>query len=162
MRDIVRAVVQLMGTMAAPLAQHHRVRERRAARRDVHGGAAGEIQAAHLERPPGGVPRPAGDGVVDDRGPDEHEDDAGQHAAALGDGARGERDRDGAEHALVHGEEQVRDAARADRRPREDVLEAEVGEVADEGPCCVREGEGVAPEEPLEGGYGRGHDAEPD
>lgn len=162
MRDIVRAVVQLMRAMAPSLAQHHRVRERRAPRRDMHGRTAREVKTAEPVRPPGRVPRPAGNRVVDDRRPHEHEDDAGEHAPALGDGAHGEGDGDGAEHALVDGEEEVRDAGRADRGLREDVAEAKVFEVANEAARRVREGERVAPEEPLEGRDRRRHDGQPD
>ena len=45
--------------------------------RDVDGRASREVEAAELERPPIGVPGPAGNGVVDDRRPDEHEDHDG-------------------------------------------------------------------------------------
>lgn len=53
----------------------------------MHGGSAGEVEAAHVIDPARGVPGPAGDGVVDDGCPDEHVDDAGEHAAAFCDGA---------------------------------------------------------------------------
>lgn len=158
MRDVVRAVVELVGAVAPAAAEHHAVGEGGAARGDVHGGAAGKVEAAHLVAPARGVPGPAGDGVVDDGGPDEHEDDAGEHAPALGDGARGQGDGDGREHALVDGEQQVRDARRPYRGPREHVPEAKVGQVPQERARRVRKGERVAPEEPLERGDGRGHD----
>jgi hypothetical protein len=38
------------------------------------------------------VPCPACDGVVDNGGPDKHEDDAGEHAATLCDGTNGKCD----------------------------------------------------------------------
>lgn len=139
MRDVVRAIVQLVRAMTTSLAQHHRVSERGAPRRNMHGRATCKVQPAELIRPPGRVPRPAGDGVIDDGGPDKHEDDAWKHAAALGDGTHGECDGDSAKHALIDGEEEVGDAGRAHRGLREDILEAEVGEVADEAPSGVRE-----------------------
>lgn len=162
MRHVVRAVVELVGAVSAALSQHHRVGEGGGSRGDMHGGASGKVEAAHPVGPSARVPGPAGDGVVDNRGPDEHEDDAGEDPAALGDSSGGEGNGDGREHALVDGEEDVGDARGADRRGGQHVLEAEVGEVADEGAGVVGEGEGVAPEEPLEGRYGGGHDREPD
>lgn len=53
----------------------------------MYGCSAGEVEAAYLVDPARGIPGPAGEGVIDDGGPDEHEDDAGEHAAAFGDGA---------------------------------------------------------------------------
>lgn len=100
---VVRPVVQLLRAVAPPLAQHHRVRQRGRAARHVHRRAAREVQHAHALRPAARVPRPARDRVVHDRGPDEHEDDAGEHAPALGHGARRERDGHAREHALVDG-----------------------------------------------------------
>ncbi len=105
--------------IAVALAQHNAVGERGSARGDVHGCAAGEIEATELVHPAGRVPGPAGDGVVDDGRPDEYEDYAGEHAAAVGGGTNGEGGtrggfsklsrklgteghiRDGCEHALV-------------------------------------------------------------
>ena len=49
-----------------------------------------KIETAELVDPPTWVPGPTGDGVVDDRAPDEHEDNARQHAAAFSYGADGE------------------------------------------------------------------------
>lgn len=154
--------LQYQLTVAATLAQHDGVRQSRRAGRDVHGGSASEVEAAHLGDPAGWVPGPAGDGVINDGGPDEHEDDAGQHAAALGDSADGQGDGDGGEHALVDSEQQVGDLGRADGGGGQHVAEAEVLEVTEELACRVREGQRVAPEEPLEGDDGGGHDGEPD
>lgn len=92
MRDVVRTVVQLLGSVAAAFAQHVGVGEGGGAGRYVHGGAAGEVEAAEEIGPAGGVPSPAGDGVVDEGRPDEHVEDAGEHAAAFGDGTDGEGD----------------------------------------------------------------------
>jgi hypothetical protein len=144
------------------LAQHDGVRQGGRARRDVHGGSSSKVEAAHLEHPALGVPGPASNRVVDDRRPDEHEDDTGQHAAALSDGADGQRHRDGGEHALVDGEQQVGDPGGADGRRGQDVAEADVLKVTDVLAGRVREGQRIAPEEPLEGDDGGGHDGEPD
>lgn len=56
----------------------------------MDGAAAGEVVVGQLGEPAVGVPGPVGDGVVDDGGPDEHEDDGGEHAAAVSDGTDGE------------------------------------------------------------------------
>lgn len=71
---VVGAVVELVSAVATTLAQHDRVCESSASRRDMHGSSTGEIETSHLEDPSGGVPCPAGDRVVDDGCPDEHED----------------------------------------------------------------------------------------
>ena len=69
--------------------------------------------------------------------------------------------RDSSEHTLVNGEKQIRDLGAADGGLSQDVHEAEVGQVSHEGPSGVGEGEGVAPEEPLEGDDAGGHDRQP-
>lgn len=127
----------------------------------MHGCTTRKVQTSQAVCPPGRVPCPAGNGVIDNGGPNEHEDDARQHATALSDGAYGEGHGDCTKHALIDGEQEVRDAARAHRGLREDVLEAKVGEVADEEARGVREGKRVAPEEPLKGGHRRSHDRQP-
>ena len=89
--DIVGTVWQTVDlVVAGALAEHQRVGKCRSARGDVHGGAASKVEAAHLEGPAVGVPRPVGDRVVDDGRPDEDEDDAWEHATAVGGGANGE------------------------------------------------------------------------
>jgi hypothetical protein len=83
-RHVVWTVRQATGIIvSSPFSQHDGVRESSSAGRDVHRCATGEVQAAHFEGPAGGVPGPAGDGVVDYSAPDEHEDYAGQHAASV-------------------------------------------------------------------------------
>lgn len=64
----------------------------------MHGGSAGEVETAHAVYPARGVPGPASDGVVDDGGPDEHVDDAGEHPTAFSDCTDGECD---SVHTLV-------------------------------------------------------------
>lgn len=91
-RDVVGAVVELLGSMSTPLAQHVRVGERSRSGRNMHGCSASKVQAAQLKDPPGGIPSPAGDGVVDDGSPDKHVDDAWKHSAPLGDGSHGKGD----------------------------------------------------------------------
>lgn len=83
--DIVRAVVELVGSVATTLAQHQGVGERGRSGSNVHGGTTSEVKTSELEHPSRRVPCPAGDGVVDDSGPDEHEDNAGEHATTLSD-----------------------------------------------------------------------------
>ena len=92
MGDVVGTVVELLGTVTASLSQHVRVAQGSASRGNVDGGSAGKVQAAHVEDPSGGVPGPAGNGVVDDGGPDEHVDDTREHASSLGDGSNSKSD----------------------------------------------------------------------
>lgn len=85
--DIVRAVVELVSPMTTTLAEHQGVGESGGTGGNVHGSTTSEVETTELEHPTGCVPGPAGNGVVDDGGPDEHKDDARKHAAALSDGA---------------------------------------------------------------------------
>jgi len=88
MSDVVRPVRKPVEiAVAASFAEHDGVGEGGRAGRDVHGGSAGEVEAAHFVDPASGVPGPAGDRVVDDRCPDEHENDTREHAAAVRGGA---------------------------------------------------------------------------
>ena len=141
-------------------AEHDRVRERGHARDDLDGPAAGVVVDAVVVGPAVDVPDPGRDGAVDDRGPEEHEDDEGQQPAALGDGAGDDGARDGGELHLVQAVEQLRDERAAGAGHAEGVLEAEVPEVTDE---AVRgrdaEGERVAPEVPLERDHRHGRHA---
>jgi len=158
----MRPIIQLMRPMSPPLPQHHRVRQRRRPRSNMHRRAPGKIQSPHLIRPPRGIPRPARNGIVNHRRPDEHEYHAGQHPPPLGDGAGGQRDGNGREHALVDGEEQIGDSVGSDGGVRKHVDEAEVRQVTNVRAGGPRKGQGVAPEEPLEGCDGCGHYGEPD
>lgn len=55
----------------------------------MHGRTAGEVQAAELVGPAVCVPSPIGDWVVDDGGPDEDEDECGEHATPVSCGTDG-------------------------------------------------------------------------
>lgn len=89
--DAVRAVRQAaVLVVAGALAQHDAVGEGAGSRGHVDGTAAGKVVVGQLGEPAVCVPGPVGDGVVDDGGPDEHEDDGGEHAAAVSDGTDGE------------------------------------------------------------------------
>lgn len=46
--------------------------------------ATGKIIAGKVEEPAIGVPGPVGDGIVDDSGPEEHEDNGREDAASVG------------------------------------------------------------------------------
>lgn len=89
--DAVGAVGQaVVLVVAGALAEHDAVGEGAGAGGDVDGAASGEVVRGELEEPAVGVPGPVGDGVVDDGGPDEHEDDGGEHATTVGDGTDSE------------------------------------------------------------------------
>lgn len=94
--DVVGAVRQPVDlVVAGTLAEHERVGEGSSARADVNRGTTGEVEAAHLERPAVGIPGPVRDRVVHDGRPDEDENDAGKHAAAIGSGTDGESGSEG-------------------------------------------------------------------
>jgi hypothetical protein len=162
--DVVRAVGKAINlAVAGALAEHQRVGEGSGAGGNVDGSTTGEVETAHLERPALRVPGPVGNGVVDDGGPDEHENDAGQHAATVSSSANSERGpkgnalatlfvsnnqipklrniRESREHALVEAEEEVRQGT-SNREVAENALETKVGEIPNEaGMASVREGE---------------------
>lgn len=132
------------------------------ARADLDGASASVVHDAVLEAPAVDVPGPAGDGAVDERGPEEQEDHHGEHAAAFGDGAGGDGGGGGAELHLVEGVEEFGDQGRARAGGAQGVHQAEMREVADEAAGALGgEGEGVAPEVPLEGDDGEGGHADP-
>lgn len=161
--NVVRPVGEALDLgVTVALAQHDGVCQSRSARRDVDGRAAGEVEAAELEGPAVCIPRPVGNRVVDDRRPDEDKNKGRQHAAAVGDCADGKSWRDGGEHALVQAEQQVRDLGAADAGLAQDLHEAEVGQVTDEGAASVTKGKRITPEEPLETDDSYAHHGQPD
>ena len=83
----MRSILHLGGAEAAALAEEEGVRKSSHAGGDMDGRATGKIETAELVDPPARVPGPAGDGVVDEGCPYEHEDEAGGDAAAIRDGA---------------------------------------------------------------------------
>lgn len=157
-RRVVRLAVRPVAGAPPALAQHQRVRQRGPAAGNVHGAAAGKVERGQRVQPAAGVPGPAGDGAVDDGGPPEAEDERGHDAAALKGAAHHDLHRAGAEEELVQAEDDVRDGGVADARGGDDVLQAEVGEVADKGARGAAVGQGEAPEHPLEGGHGGDHE----
>lgn len=70
--------------------------------------------------------------------------------------------RDRREHALVDGEEEIRDLGAPNRRLGQDTFEAEVRKIPNVRTCSMGEGEGVSPEEPLERYDTYRHQGEPD
>jgi hypothetical protein len=69
--------------------------------------------------------------------------------------------RNGGEHALVNGKEEIRNELAGDRWSAEDIAEANVIERADELASIVAKGERIAPEEPLKRNNSRAHDRKP-
>lgn len=124
-------------------------------------GTTGKIEASHLVGPSRWVPSPTRNRVVDDRGPDEHEHHAGKHATSLGNSTGREGNGDSGEHALVDGEEQIRDFGGTHRWLAQHILKPKVGQVSNVRRRSVREGQRIAPEEPLESRDGCRHNREP-
>lgn len=107
----------------------------------MDGTTAGKVEGREIVQPTLGVPSPAGDRAVDDGGPDETEDEAGDDLAALKGAADDDHDGAGAEHELVEAEDNVGEVGAADAGGGRDVLHAEVGQVADERGGGAGEGE---------------------
>lgn len=125
-------------------------------------GAASKIQPSKLVNPTGGVPCPASNRIIDKSAPYKHEDNAWQETSSFCDRANGNCNRNGGEHALIYGVQQIGNARRSHAWLSEDIPEAKVVEGAYEFAGFVRERQRVAPKEPLEGDHGRGHDRKPD
>lgn len=159
--DVVRAEVHhhlLVSSTEDP-----RVGERRHAGADLDGDTASVVKDTVLETPAVRVPDPVGERAVDESGPEEDEDHAGNDATSLSDGADSKGTGDGAEHHLVEGVEEGGDERGADRGGAPDLHEAKVLEVADEGVAGrLAEGERVSPEIPLKDDDGEGHHDDPE
>lgn len=54
--------------------------------------SAGKVESTEDKGPAGGVPCPAGDGVIDESGPAEHVDNARQNSASFSDSSNGKCD----------------------------------------------------------------------
>jgi hypothetical protein len=104
-------------------------------------GSTSEVKTSHLENPSRSVPCPACNWIVDDCTPDEHEDDGRKHATALRDSSDSKRNRDGSEHALVDGEQQIGDLRRTDGGSTEDISETNVFHITNIFASGLREGE---------------------
>lgn len=132
-------------------AKNPRVGESRHAGTNLDGAASGVIENTVLEGPAVGVPGPAGDGSVDEGGPEEDEDHAGNDSAALGGGTSSEGGSNGAEHHLVEGVEKGGNERRALGGSSENLHEAEVSEITNEAVGgSFAKGKRVTPEVPLE------------
>lgn len=152
MSDVVGTVVELVSAVPTTLAQHQGVSQCSRTGSNMHGSTTSKVETTQLEDPTGRIPGPASNGVVDNGGPDEHEDDARQHAATLSNGTNGEGNtissqwpipsnssfqlivysRNRSEHALEDGEEKIRDLGAADGGRGQDILETKVRQITDE------------------------------
>lgn len=116
----------------------------------MHRASTCKVQRRQLIKPAIRVPRPVRNRAVHDGGPAEGEDEGREDASALEAAACDEHDGAGAEKHLVEAEDDLGEEHGAGRGRGDDVLEAEVGEVADEGIARAGVGEGIPPEHPLE------------
>lgn len=113
----------------------------------MNGTTSSKVVAGKVEEPAVGVPGPVGDGIVDDGGPQEHEDDGGEDATSISNATNGKgrtgdvritgsqvlegHSRNGSEHALVQTKENVRESGRAIGLS-EGVHETKLGQVTEE------------------------------
>ena len=114
----------------------------------MDGSTSSKVEAAKNEHPAICVPCPAGNGIIDDCGPDEDEDAAGEHAATFGSCTNCESGSDGCEHTLEDSEEEIGDFAAL---LCQNTLHTEVVQVANESACSLGECQGITPEKPLRG-----------
>lgn len=120
-------------------------------------GASGSI--TYVEQPPVGVPRPARDGAVHNRRPEEAKHNRRHDAAALKRAAHQDLHGARAEQQLVEAKQNVGEVGAADRRARHDAAQQKVAQVADEGARRLGVGQRVAPEHPLDRDRARHHEA---
>lgn len=147
--DVVRAEVE--HHLLLTTAKNHGVGERSHTRHNLDGSTAGVVENTPSAGPAVAPPNPACNRAVDNRGPEEGEDEEGNQTAALSDGACSDGGGNGAELHLVEGEEEVGDEGRSGTGHGECVHETEFPEVADEAVGgSIAERERVSPEVPLE------------
>ena len=77
--------------------EDHGVGQRGQARADLDGTATGVVEHAIFKSPATEAPGPAGDGAVDECGPEEGEDHGREKSTAFGDGSHNDGGGDGAE-----------------------------------------------------------------
>lgn len=111
MGNIVGSVVEFMSSVATALAQHDRVCKGGGTRRDVDRSTTGEIETSENKHPTVCVPRPTGNGIIDESCPHEDEDAAREHASAFRGSADGKCGSNCGEHTLEDGEGEIRDVA---------------------------------------------------
>src|SRR5438552_7233374 len=123
---------------------------------DVDDGAAGKVERRDMRRPAhhlGYYPEPATrapdpvrDRIVNESRPEKHKDNEGTELCPLGESARDEGRRYHSEHELEDHVGLVGNRRRVElvRLGRQDVLEADPGEVTDETAVVRAEGERVA------------------
>ena len=125
---------------------------------DVHHGAAGEVQRAHLEEEAFGAPDHARDRQVGEGEPEHHEDQHRRELGAFGEGADRQCSGDGREGRLEHDEHELRNH-HALREGRGVGVGREAGhqEPARVTPPRTRavEGEAVAVDDPQHGAAAR-------
>jgi hypothetical protein len=77
----------------------------------VDRSTTGEIETSENKHPTVWVPRPTGNGIIDDSCPHEDEDAAREHASAFRSSANGKCGSNCGEHTLEDGEGEIRDVA---------------------------------------------------
>ncbi len=118
---------------------------------DVDGGAAGEVDDAHLEEPAAGAPDPVGDGEVDDGDPQDDEERPGGELHAVGEGAADQGRGEDREHELEGGEDVHRDGVAVPEFGDADPAEADVvAAPADDRADVGAEGEAESVEHPQD------------
>ncbi|KAI3483149.1 hypothetical protein L1887_53929 [Cichorium endivia] len=156
-RDVVRLEQQTLCAVSVTRAEVVGNDESGDSRVDLDGSTAGVVEDAPLESPAGGVPDPAGNHVVHERGPDECEYEERPDTAALACGADGDGRHEVGKHALV---DRVDDLGHLVVGLGHGIFEhahvAKVAQIAEERARGLGEGERVAPEEPLERDDGEG------
>lgn len=129
---------------------------------DFDRAATSIVEDSVFESPTVDIPDPASDGAVDQSSPNEREDHGWNDAATFGSGPDNEGGGDGAELHLVEGVEEFGNQRRARRWLSERVHKTEMVEITyvSAGAGCA-EGEGIAPEIPLEHDDAEGHHTHP-
>ena len=136
---------------ARPPADDQREHEGRDARRHVHDRASREVERSEVVQPPVLAPDPVRNRVIDQRRPQEGENDERRELDPLRERAGDERRRDDGEHHLEDHEELVGNGGRVvGVRRQADAVEAEPGQVPEQVSDVGAKGDAVAPQDPLD------------
>ena len=128
-RDVMHAIADVVVALAA--SEQQAENERRNARRDMDHVAARKVNGTHLCQQPA-APDHVRHRVVDDEGPEDHEEEERLEAHASGDRPGDERGRDDREHHLEQGEDQQRNGGGIRVRRRLDAIHEQVLEASDD------------------------------
>jgi len=143
----------VVGFSVAPsLSDDEDSRQGRGTGADMDYRTAGKVEDPQLLDPSARAPDPVGKRVVNERGPEDGEEEKGAELDPFREGPSDKGGRDDGEHALKNHEDRRRDGSTVmGVRAQSHSVEPHVGQVSDDTMDIGTEGETVAPKDPLQG-----------